>query len=282
MKHYLTITIILLSITTFSCTERIDVRLDDSFKRLVVEGSVTTDIMKHRIILSETSDYFYNNPPVMVSGADVTISDGTSLEVLTEDSEGVYVTGSSFAGIPGKTYTLNITLENPVGGFRDYTASSKLMPVASFDSITLAYHDEWGPYGIWEVKSFFPDPPTNDYYRILISVNSRMLTDTLYEWYVTDDIFFNGNNTNGIGIGYLVQGYHDNSVTEGDTIIAEINGIGKDYASFIMEAQTEIWGSNPLFSGPSANIVGNISNGAIGFFAAYSVSRASVIVPSTK
>jgi hypothetical protein len=37
-------------------------------------------------------------------------------------------------------------------------------------------------------------------------------------------------------------------------------------------------GSNPLFSGPPANVKGNISNGAIGFFAAYTTSRSRIKV----
>ena len=57
-----------------------------------------------------------------------------------------------------------------------------------------------------------------------------------------------------------------------------MNSIGSGYANFIWEAQAEVQGSNPLFSGPPANVKGNIDNGAIGFFAAYSVSRAYTIV----
>jgi len=279
MKHVKLIVIFLLSIAILSCTERIDIKLDESYTRLVVEGSVTTDTTKHKVLLSKTSDYYFNKPPVMVSGAVVTISDGTTTEVLLEESPGTYSTGTSYAGVVGRTYTLYIVLETSIGGFKDYIASSTLLPVARLDSISLAFHLAWGPGGIWEVKSYLLDPPTQDFYRILISRNSTLLTDTLYEWYVTDDLFFNGNYTNGAGIGYLVQDYHDNTVSAGDTITAEVDGIGKDYANFIWNAQAEIWGSNPLFSGPSANIKGNINNGAIGFFAAYSVSRARAIVP---
>ena len=64
----------------------------------------------------------------------------------------------------------------------------------------------------------------------------------------------------------------------GDTVTVELNNMGKEYFGFLQEAQAELRGSNPLFSGPPANVKGNISNGAIGFFAAYSVSRASATV----
>ena len=70
----------------------------------------------------------------------------------------------------------------------------------------------------------------------------------------------------------------DEVLITGDTVTVEMNSIGTDYANFIWEAQSEVKGSNPLFSGPPANVKGNIDNGATGFFAAYSVSRAYTIV----
>jgi hypothetical protein len=126
------------------------------------------------------------------------------------------------------------------------------------------------------------EPPTVEFYRFLVTKNSKMLTDTLNEWAITDDRFFNGNYTNGLPVGYLDQGEADQVVTEGDIIGAEINSIEKNYFNFIMEAQTELFGSNPLFSGPPANITGNINNGGVGYFAAYSITRSSAIVPAFK
>jgi hypothetical protein len=276
----ITIKLLLLSIMVASCTERIDIKLDKNYIRLVVDGSVSTDTMAQKVVLSMTSDYFYNKPPEMVTGASVTVTDGALIQVLTEGLPGVYSTDSTYFGEVGHTYTLNIILADPIGGYTDYTASSTLMPVASLDSIGLELHDEWEDYTYWYVNGYMQDPPTTEYYRCLISKNSQMITDTLFEWYVTDDKYFNGNYINGAAIGYLEQYYADEVLTAGDTVTAEINGIEKEYATFIWDAQTEIWGSNPLFSGPSANIKGNINNGAIGFFAAYSVSRARAIVPS--
>ena len=276
------IKLLLLSMMVVSCTERIDVKLDGNYTRLVVDGSVSTDTMAHKVVLSMTSDYFYNKPPEMVTGASVTVTDGALIQVLTEGLPGVYSTDPAFFGVAGHTYNLNIVLSDPIGGYADYTASSTLKPVASLDSIGLEYHDEWEAYTYWYVNGYLQDPLTTDYYRCLISKNSQLITDTLIEWYVTDDKFFNGNYLSGAVIGYLEQYYADEFIAAGDTVTAEINGIENEYATFIWDAQAELWGSNPLFSGPRANIKGNISNGAIGFFAAYSITRASVIVPEYK
>jgi len=57
--------------------------------------------------------------------------------------------------------------------------------------------------------------------------------------------------------------------------------INREYNDFLSDAQIELQGSNPLFSGPPANVKGNISNGAFGFFSAYSATRSYAIVTDT-
>jgi hypothetical protein len=265
-----------------SCTEKIDIRLDDSYTRLVVDGAITTDTMAHTVILSKTTGYYYNMPAPMVTGARVSITDGNHNFDLKEDSPGVYRTAPSVYGVPGKTYTLNIKLAGVIGGYFDYEASSTIYPVTTLDSISLLLHPDWSTDGIWEVKCYVQDPPTNDYYRFLVSKDGKMVSDTLNEWFVTDDKFFNGNYANGAAIAYLEQDLPEVGLRPGDKITVELNSIGKDYADFLMAAQTELYGSNPLFSGPPANVNGNINNYAVGFFAAYSVTRASAITPQFK
>ena len=280
MKTKLSILIFsILSILIVSCTEKIDIQLDDSYSRLVVDGSITTDTMSHSVVLTSTSSYFYNQPAPPVTGALVSISDGTQNFNLSETSPGIYRTSPDVFGIPGKVYSLNIKLANAIGGYSDYTASSTLNPVTPMDSVTLKFHPEWSKKGIWEVKCYVQEPPTVDFYRFLLSKNQTMFTDTLDEWIITDDMFYNGNYTNGLPIGYLDQGSTEQGLRPGDTITAEVNSIGKEYFNFLMEAQTELFGSNPLFSGPPANIKGNISNGGVGFFTAYSATRSYAIAP---
>jgi hypothetical protein len=283
MKSHIALFIILIFlISVVSCTEKIDIKLDDSYTRLVVDGAITTDSKAHTVVLSKTSSYYYNMPAPMVTGANVSISDGTRKYDLKEDSPGVYRTAPSVRGATGKTYTLNIKLAAMIGGYTDYEASSTINPVTTLDSISLLLHPDWSTGGIWEVKCYVQDPLTFDYYRFLVSKDGKMVSDTLNEWFVTDDKFFNGNYANGATIAYLEQDLPEVGLRPGDKITVEMNSIGKDYAAFLWSAQTELFGSNPLFSGPPANVTGNINNGAVGFFSAYSATRASTITPEFK
>jgi hypothetical protein len=264
--------------TTISCTEKIDIELDESSVRLVVDGSVSSDTMAYKVILTKTTSYFYDQESPSVTGASVSITAGESNIQLFEKEPGVYFTDSTFYGLEGLTYTLNITLASPIGGHTEYSASSYMNHAVRLDSADLVFHPEWSDSGFYEVRCYLQDPPTADYYRFMIYKDGKVLSDTLDEWFVTDDRFFNGSYINGSAVAFLDQGSEDEKLEAGDEVTLELNCLGRDYAGFLWDAQSELRGSNPLFSGPPANVKGNISNGAIGFFAAYTTSRIMIKV----
>lgn len=269
----------------WQCTERIDIEVDSTYARLVVEGYVTTDTMQHSVRLTKTNDYFYNRPATPVTEAIVSIDDGSEVFTLEENplNPGEYLTASDFHGIPGKKYTLMISQVdvNEDGHMEEYSASSELHPVNSLDSITLELL-EGTHFSIYQVRVYAWDPPEKNFYAFKVYKNGILLTDSLSNLIVQDDVFFNGNYTYGIPSQFLDQQREDEKVNPGDTITFELNGITEDYYTFVMEAQSEIYYQTPLFSGPPANISTNISNGAIGFFTAYSIDRCSTVLISDK
>lgn len=268
-----------LSLSLWNCTERIELELDSTFVRLVVEGYVTTDTMAHWVKLSKTRDYFYNQAAPSVSGADVHIDDGHTVHVLRESDTlpGWYSTSHDYFGIPGRTYTLNISNVdvNEDGKPEEYSAASMMNPVNPIDSIKLEYFDTF--FTGYQVKVWAWDSPDPDWYAFKVWKNGILLTDTLTEMIVQDDQFFNGNYTHGIPSQFLSDDKPEEVVVVGDTITFEINGITEDYYNYINEAQSQVFPQTPLFSGPPANIRSNIDNDAIGFFAAYSVEYSSTI-----
>lgn len=268
------ILIMIIAVVAASCTERIDIELDETYTRLVVEGSVTTDTAKHTVKLTETTSYYYAEKAPGVSAAEVSISDGDTTIYFKETEKGVYTSEHEFAGIPGKTYKLNIVLSTPVNGQTLYTAESKLNSIGTIDSVSIEYLDRWEA---WEIQLWAWDPPTTDFYKFDIVKNGVLVTDTINEPFVVDDILYNGNFTNGIGIGYLQEEYADEILKKGDTVTVIMSSISEEYFDYLWSIQDETSFNSPLFSGPPANIQGNISNGAVGFFSAYSTEQKSTI-----
>ena len=260
-----------------SCTERIDIELDTTYSRLVIEGLITTDTMAHQVRLSWSTDYYNPATPEGVSNAVVSIDDGFEVIILHESATdaGLYLTEPDYFGVVGRTYTLNIDLDEPINDITNYTAITELRYVAPIDSIALGYREQFKAY---EVKIYAQDPPTEDFYSFNIIKNSIMITDTIKKEAVTDDRFFNGNYTNGAPVYFLRDDEPSDKVFPGDTITLQMSGITKKYYEFIVDIQLETFEfSNPLFSGPPANISTNLSGGAMGFFTAYSSSYSSVI-----
>lgn len=259
-----------------SCTERIDIDLDESYTRLVVEGEITTDTMAHTIRLSKTTSYYFSESAPGVSDAIVSINDGESEITLTQTEAGVYQTPADYAGIPGRTYSLNIKLATPINGYDTYSAQSYMYPEIKLDSIQAYYHEDWGESGFYELKCYVLDPPTTDFYMFKILKNEVLLSDTLSNVLITDDRFYNGNYTNGIGVGFLNQANSREIVKPGDQLTVQSSRITREYFEFVTQLQIQSGYQSPLFSGPPSNVTGNISNGGIGFFATYPVSYSSV------
>jgi hypothetical protein len=266
-----------------ACTEPIDIPLDSTFKRLTVYGEITSDTVIQTIRLTKTADYFYNKPAQAVSGAYIRISDGENVIYLEENKEnpGVYETIDEFYGIPGKTYTLYID-EVDIDGdqnFESYEAVSEMPVVNPIDSINVS-HSSYPFFKGTEILLYARDPAELvNYYAFKVVKNGILQTDSLPEILIQNDLLFNGNYTNGISVQFLNDEKPGEKVEPGDTIIFELYGITEDYYNFILQAQTELFGSNPLFSGPPANISTNLTNGAIGFFTAVSIKRACRIAP---
>lgn len=266
--------IVIISLTAFmsSCTEKIDISLDESYARLIVEGTITTDTTSHTISLTRTTSYYYSEQAPKVTGAVVTINDGETEIVLSETSAGIYQTPDSYYGTPGRTYQLNIKLASPIDEQDTYTASSYLGAGLDLDSIKAVFQADWGKDGYFEVKCYALDPPSTDFYMFNVYKNDVLMSDTLNKVFITDDRFYNGNYTNGIGVGYLNQSKPNEKVLPGDRLTIQSSRITEEYYKFVSQLQIQSGYQNPLFSGPPSNVKGNISDGAIGFFTTYPVS----------
>lgn len=263
-----------------SCTERIEVELDETFTRLVVEGNLTNDTMEHSVLLTKSSSYFYNQAAPKVGGASIMITDdlGNSIQ-LTEKEAGIYTTPNNFFGVIGRTYALQIDLEEEIGGSTRYEASSKLQEVAPIDSIRMEFNTQFGEDGFWIVKLYALDPAAiENYYLFNVFKNGFLMTDTLEKVSFTDDKIFDGNYTYGIGVSYFNNSYEDQTFKIGDSVSLQMGGITKEHYTFLSNMSEATSFQNPLFGGPPANVVGNISDGGFGYFSAYSTTYSTIIL----
>ncbi|MBE0648623.1 MAG: DUF4249 domain-containing protein [Bacteroidales bacterium] len=277
----ITLYTLLLALITFACTERVDLNLDETYTRMVVDGGISNDTGSYQITLTKTADYFYNEPAPRVAGATVNLTNGTDNYLLHETEpgiSGIYETDATFFGIIGETYTLDIDLNEPIDNLTTYYSSCQMMNVARLDSIQVVLETDWGPKGIWQIRVFAQEPgDETNYYMFHYYRNDTLMTDSIWKVAVSDDKYINGSYINGLAAIYINNENPWEAFNPGDKVTLKMSGITKEYYDFI--TQVQLSGFNiPFFTGPPANVQGNISNGGIGFFSAYSNTWGSTVV----
>ncbi|NOR34197.1 MAG: DUF4249 family protein [Bacteroidales bacterium] len=265
-----------------ACTEKIDIELDSTYARLVVEGAVTSDSLNHYILLSITSNYFSNRPSPKVQDAVVELSFGNETMQLIENDTvpGRYETPHAFRGTIGTSYDLNISqLDVDQDGQEEvYHASSTMPGGAVLEKIEIKYYSSPVASGYTVFMYLYHTAEIREWFGFKLIKNGILLSTTLEQYSVLSDEIFDSGYFPGFPVGFLSDDENDEVVYPGDTITFELNCIEQSYYNFVSEAQLEIAGNFPLFSGPPSNVVSNIDNGAMGTFTAYSIQRYSVIM----
>ncbi len=273
----------LITTTLFSCSEIIDMEFTTDFERLVVDAQILdTDTLQY-VKLSKINLNVTEGIVSPISDAHVVINDGTSdIDFVELDTlKGFYVAPDDFIGKAGKTYTLKISNVRVTGrdGSDVYSATAIMGNPLLLDSIAAEFINvpNFGILG-YMLSCWAYEPVERNFYLFKAHRNGVLLTDTLYEYGQSDDLIFNGTYLNGVNCYLLQDEKPDEYVESGDTLALEIDNIDQAYFDYLNSAQSEYWGSNPLFGGPPANVVSNVSNGAVGIFRVFSVSKMSLIV----
>ena len=285
-KYILTAILILITLIIISCAdEEIAWEVEETTEMLVVEGSFTSEKKKQRITLSKTADYFLNERTPRLSGAEVSVTDGSNtynFEEL-EEKKGVYESVRKVAGRAGHTYTLNIHLQEPVNNKTHYQASEQMIEGMDLESMEALlyrnpfYQEEFSTDSLVLFVALYGHDPGNidNLYMVDLYRNGELLQDTVDEKEIFSDSEQLDND------GYIHNFTFFEGFQPGDTVAVRISTVSKSYQQFI-EGILNIanQSGNPFdLSGPPANAIGNIEGGeALGYFRVSYVSWAQSIV----
>jgi hypothetical protein len=249
---------------------------EEGTRKLTVEGSITTDTMSHKVLLSWSTDFFSIYPQQMVSKADLIITDGEKSFKLTETIPGVYFTDPTVYGEKDKTYTLKMRLED--GSV--YNASDMISSLPEVDSVTVSdtslyMGPDKGDVSGYAILYYGPEKPSpGDFYLWNLYINDTIFNKFYWNSTFTDDKFVNGSYIHDFMVYFI-----ENSDLKQDTnaIVLESLSISKYYYNFLLDSNQEtVWRGSP-WDGPPANINSNIENGA-GFFRASEVKRNRIVL----
>jgi len=255
MKHLSLniIVIIVLFFTVFSCQEVIDVDLETSQERLVIEALLKWDNgtsgNNQTIKLSKTSS-FYNNQFVPAIGASIVLSDTSSLIdfVFTDNNDGTYSI-TNFVPILNNTYKLKINYNN-----NQYVSESTLLQAPTILDITQSTESGFSTEDPEVTVRFQDFVDQEDFYRIVFKQHRPSTNNELIE---QETWTYDGNwEANNI----LEEWYESEDLISGDEIYIQIYKISSEFYTFleVLEQQSNA-GIGP-FASPPVNVKGNIIN----------------------
>lgn len=271
MKNYTRL--LLTGITTMlisSCQDVIDIELRDSDRKYVIEGTVIQGVDSAVVRVSRTTSFFDTAGPEAITDAEVIITfpDGTDY-VLEHVADGYYkVLGIN--ATPNAAYRLKVQVDGET-----FTSTAFMPESVIIDSLTYRPVQSFfgpPPQGPPKFNVFlnFQDPSSRNYYRAVYTRNGN-LQDKLGDIQLFDDELTNGN--------YIEIPIFNQEYKLGDTAYVALQTMDAEVYTFLetfISAASADAGSP--FSAAPDNPISNIEGGAIGVFAVYARTEASVVV----
>lgn len=246
------------------CEKVIDVDLSASAPAFVIEGNLNKKTGMADVFISKTVNYFGSSTSNPVTGAIISVENSSGVKFkLSEIKTGQYKS-QIISTKDGEVYKLNVE----VGG-KKVEAISRLNPAVPIDSVTYIYEKgfafiEEGYY----ITLHFKDPPgIENYYRVKVFKNGNYKNDDS-NLIIFDDRLLDGNNIK-IGLPRRVFEIGQKATVE---LISLDAGAFEFYKTF-----RELLNVNPGSSAPS-NPTTNFSNGALGYFSAWSSNQLTITI----
>jgi hypothetical protein len=253
-----------------SCEDVIEIELNYMEPKLVIEAVINDSDNQCIIKLSKTTDYFNQKTNPVVSNAVITLTDNAgTIANFTENEPGIYL-GKNVLAKSNFNYTLNILSEG-----KEYVATATIPQRVNIDSLTCKYNPKSIIYEVgYVVSCHFSDPEEfRNFYRLkTYKISDKTRARNSKDIY--DDDLFNGNNVE-LSWSYDVYQLFDTVVVELYTLDAQTY----DYYKTLFPISG---GSEMMSISTPANPNTNISNGALGYFGAYTISRDTIIISPSK
>jgi hypothetical protein len=259
---------LVLLIALVSCEDVINVNLNDSSPKIVIEGNLNNRNDSVKVSVSRTTNYFNPSLNTAVTGATVIINDNHGHNYnLKEYLPGQYF--NIFAGTSGYTYTLSVTTGNET-----YSATSTMPYPVAIDSLWINQQSN-GRQKTDVINCQVHDPKNiPNYYDINIIQGDSLLNNN-NRFLIYSDKYFDGlYNTFTISARRLGIG---NNFTSQSTLILELLNIDQQTYDYLKELRS-ILDQSVLSASTPANPTNNISNGGLGYFSASSISERSIVV----
>lgn len=278
MRFNLLIQFLLLLIfsgSALACREEIQLDNPAPTTHLVIEGQISNERKIHEVRVNKSSYFTTQEAPEPVRGLQIVLRGAGVDQLLSESEAGIYHT-DSMAGIPGGVYTLQV-----MDGDIMYEAHDTLPPLPSgFEPVRFTRHQDFLDFEYrrhqfgyalpnrWEIFILRDSIPENlkdlDPNELGQQVGIEVFPDLNYRF-----TYFTHPNVEVSGLmNFEVPHFY--GFPAGFSVIQKKYRLSASYYRFLRALFLETEWRGTLFPTVPANIQGNFSNGALGYFSAVS------------
>lgn len=257
MRRYYRFVILLIGFFGAACEDVIDINLNDADPKLMIAGTVSNRLEEQQVTISRTVAFSADNPFDPVSGAEVTVIDGSGKSFnFIESAPGIY--RNVFRGEEGRRYTLHVSVEGT-----EYAAESTMPYRVTPDSVGTAVRNIFNEEQKFIALKYQDPIGVANYYRYLWSVNNGPFKMVR----VSNDKFNDGK--------YVSEDITDfeTELVTGDSVVVRMQCIDKATFDFWNAVQS----ANPGSAAP-ANPPSVFGDGALGYFSAHALSEIGTVV----
>jgi Domain of unknown function (DUF4249) len=245
-----------------SCEKIIDLDLDKSQNKIVIQGNITNQPGPYLISINQSINIKEEGQASPIAKANVVLSDDNGFsETLKDLGNGQYETTNT-KGSPGRTYTLKVTCQG-----QEYKASSTMPEVVPLDR--LLYREiPFRDGSNHTVTPKFTDPQAlGNNYRFVLKINGK-----IDKRYVVDNDQINN------GKAYDRPLFNED-IKPGDLVEVEMRCT--DYPTYMYYYTIgQIESDGPGGGISPSNPPNNWSNGALGLFSAYNTQKKEIRIPT--
>lgn len=253
----------LLGLSMMSCEQKIDIKLNETEPRVIIEGWVSDMPGPYTFKLAHSASYLGDGKERPISDAVMILSDDQgNRDTLQEQAPGWY-TSTHIQGQQQHNYFLEVQTGGKVYSARDYLPRVNGIAASGYE-----YND----------TLIFGE----GYYVGILAQEPAGIGDFYQFRYWRNDSLFNGINDLIVSDDRLVDGQlspflfpYPNEL--GDTVVVEIRAISQQSYDFFLTFYQQASGGSPFGSAPD-NLKTNFDNGALGWFGAAAVVRDTLII----
>lgn len=244
-----------------SCTKVIDIDLNKSNPRYIIEGEITNAETSQTVHITRSVNFSDENKYPAVTNAIVIISDNAgNTDTLTQDQPGYYKT-AQLKGIPGRTYKMVVLVDG-----QKFEAVSTMPEPVQLDTLSVVEQSSFGKKIKAPIATFREPAGTGHYYYFMVYRNHHRVKT----------IYIDNDQTNDGTVFQRFLPDADSSYNPGDKVCVDLQSITKEVYDYYFSLQQTIEQSSATPANPVTNISGvNV----LGYFSAHTADRRKIIAP---